>query len=199
MGGFLLTVGTAFGYAAGWTPYAADYTRYLPSTVSPARTGFFAAAGLFVSCVVLEIVGAASVTIGAGVARTIRPGRSPPSWRSPAGEGDAAGHRDRRHRRQRDQHLFRGNGFRDDRDQTARPRRARAGDGVLRRGRIPGGVVGVARRRAQLRGVPADHRLLDRAVAGRGVRRPVPAPRPAGRRFPLRPVLRQLGRAGCRS
>src|SRR6478752_3307786 len=28
MGGFLLTVGTAFGYAAGWTPYAADYTRY---------------------------------------------------------------------------------------------------------------------------------------------------------------------------
>jgi biotin transporter BioY len=23
LGGFLLTVGTAFGYAAGWTPYAA--------------------------------------------------------------------------------------------------------------------------------------------------------------------------------
>jgi NCS1 nucleoside transporter family len=64
LGGFLLTVGTAFGYAAGWTPYAADYTRYLPSTVSRARTGLFASAGLFLSCVVLEIVGAASVTIG---------------------------------------------------------------------------------------------------------------------------------------
>jgi nucleobase:cation symporter-1, NCS1 family len=64
MGGFLLTVGTAFGYAAGWTPYAADYTRYLPSTVSAARTGLFASAGLFLSCAVLEIVGAASVTIG---------------------------------------------------------------------------------------------------------------------------------------
>ena len=64
VGGFLLTVGTAFGYAAGWTPYAADYTRYLPSTVSTARTGFFASAGLFLSCVVLEVVGAASVTIG---------------------------------------------------------------------------------------------------------------------------------------
>ena len=64
MGGFLLTVGTAFGYAAGWTPYAADYTRYLPATVSTARTGFFAAAGLFLSCVFLEVVGAASVTIG---------------------------------------------------------------------------------------------------------------------------------------
>jgi NCS1 nucleoside transporter family len=64
LGGFLLTVGTAFGYAAGWTPYAADYTRYLPSAVSRARTGLFASAGLFLSCVVLEIVGAASVTIG---------------------------------------------------------------------------------------------------------------------------------------
>ncbi|WP_123029392.1 purine-cytosine permease family protein [Mycolicibacterium stellerae] len=64
MGGFMLTVGTAFGYAAGWTPYAADFTRYLPSTVSAARTGFFASAGLFVSCAVLEIVGVASVTTG---------------------------------------------------------------------------------------------------------------------------------------
>ena len=64
MGGFLLTVGTAFGYAAGWTPYAADYTRYLPATVSTARTGLYASAGLFLSCAVLEIVGAASVTIG---------------------------------------------------------------------------------------------------------------------------------------
>ncbi len=64
LGGFLLTVGTSFGYAAGWTPYAADYTRYLPSTVSTARTGFFAAAGLFLSCAVLETVGAASATVG---------------------------------------------------------------------------------------------------------------------------------------
>lgn len=64
-GGFLLTVGTAFGYAAGWAPYAADYARYLPATVSAARTGFFAAAGLFVSCAALEIVGAASATAGA--------------------------------------------------------------------------------------------------------------------------------------
>ncbi|MCV7216843.1 cytosine permease [Mycobacterium crocinum] len=64
LGGFLLTVGTAFGYAAGWTPYAADYTRYLPATVSTARTGLFASLGLFLSCTILEIVGAASVTIG---------------------------------------------------------------------------------------------------------------------------------------
>ena len=28
---FLLIVGATFGYAAGWNPYAADYTRYLPA------------------------------------------------------------------------------------------------------------------------------------------------------------------------
>ena len=67
LGGFLLTVGTAFGYAAGWTPYAADYTRYLPATVSTARTGLYASLGLFLSCAVLEIVGAASVTIGPAI------------------------------------------------------------------------------------------------------------------------------------
>ncbi|BBZ29494.1 cytosine permease [Mycolicibacterium madagascariense] len=69
LGGFLLTVGTAFGYAAGWTPYAADYTRYLPSSVSTAATGLFASAGLFLSCAVLEIVGAASVTIGPALSK----------------------------------------------------------------------------------------------------------------------------------
>src|ERR1700726_1254807 len=31
IGGFLITAGAAFGYAAGWNPYAADYTRYFPS------------------------------------------------------------------------------------------------------------------------------------------------------------------------
>ncbi|WP_280266320.1 purine-cytosine permease family protein [Nocardia wallacei] len=62
-GGFLLTVGTAFGYAAGWNPYAADYSRYLPSSVSRRATGGFASAGLFVSCLWLTLVGAASATI----------------------------------------------------------------------------------------------------------------------------------------
>ena len=31
VGGFLLTLGAVFGYSAGWSPYAADYTRYLPA------------------------------------------------------------------------------------------------------------------------------------------------------------------------
>ncbi|HEX5407251.1 MAG TPA: cytosine permease [Pseudonocardiaceae bacterium] len=60
-GGFLLTTGAAFGYAAGWNPYAADYTRYLPAGVSAKMTGLWAGLGVFVSCMLLEIVGAASV------------------------------------------------------------------------------------------------------------------------------------------
>ncbi|ASR04301.1 cytosine permease [Gordonia rubripertincta] len=64
IGGFLLTMGAAFGYTAGWTPYAADYTRYLPPTVSKVKTGLFASSGLFLSCTFLMVVGAASVTIG---------------------------------------------------------------------------------------------------------------------------------------
>jgi NCS1 family nucleobase:cation symporter-1 len=63
-GGFLLTAGAAFGYAAGWNPYATDYTRYLPANASRRAVGGWAAIGLFLSCVLLEIVGAASVTAG---------------------------------------------------------------------------------------------------------------------------------------
>jgi NCS1 nucleoside transporter family len=65
LGGFLLTVGAAFGYAAGWNPYAADYTRYLRPDVSRVATGLWAGLGVFVSCVILEVVGAASATIAA--------------------------------------------------------------------------------------------------------------------------------------
>jgi nucleobase:cation symporter-1, NCS1 family len=63
LAGFLLTVGATFGYAAGWNPYATDYTRYLPPTASPKAVGLAAGLGVFVPCVVLEVVGAASATL----------------------------------------------------------------------------------------------------------------------------------------
>jgi len=65
IGGFLLTVGASFGYAAGWNPYATDYTRYLPPATNKVATGVWAGLGVFVSCAFLEIVGAASATIAA--------------------------------------------------------------------------------------------------------------------------------------
>ncbi|MDQ6729087.1 MAG: cytosine permease [Actinomycetota bacterium] len=63
IGGFLLSVGAAFGYAAGWNPFASDYTRYFKPETNRASTGLWSAAGVFLSCVALEIVGAASATI----------------------------------------------------------------------------------------------------------------------------------------
>jgi NCS1 family nucleobase:cation symporter-1 len=62
-GAFLLIVGATFGYAAGWNPYASDYTRYLPADTSKARTGLYAGLGVFVSCLVLELAGAASTSM----------------------------------------------------------------------------------------------------------------------------------------
>jgi NCS1 nucleoside transporter family len=60
-GAFWIALGTTFGYAAGWNPYASDYTRYLPPGSGKA-SGWFAAVGLFASTTLLETVGAATVT-----------------------------------------------------------------------------------------------------------------------------------------
>src|SRR5438094_7314331 len=62
-GGFTLLFTATFGYAAGWNPYAADYTRYLPPTTNRQMVGFWAAMAVFVSCVVIETAGAALATV----------------------------------------------------------------------------------------------------------------------------------------
>jgi len=62
--GFTLTFSAAFGYAAGWNPYATDYTRYLPAGIGRARVGLMAGLGDFLSCTALMIIGAAAVTVG---------------------------------------------------------------------------------------------------------------------------------------
>ncbi len=72
-GAFLIMTAAAFGYACGWNPYAADYTRYLPATVSGRLTGVYAGLGVFVSCVLLETGGAAMVS-AAGKNAAVLPG-----------------------------------------------------------------------------------------------------------------------------
>ena len=74
-GAFLLTVGATFGYAAGWTPYGSDYTRYLPKATPKWAVALWPGLGVLVSCVILEIVGAASATvlIPAKLAATLSP------------------------------------------------------------------------------------------------------------------------------
>jgi NCS1 family nucleobase:cation symporter-1 len=63
LGGFLISLGAAFGYAAGWNPYATDYTRYLAPDTDKKKVGLYAGLGVFVSCVALETIGALSATI----------------------------------------------------------------------------------------------------------------------------------------
>jgi len=62
-GGFLITFGAAFGYAAGWNPYASDYTRYQRPDVNRTMVGLWAGFGVFISCVILEIMGAGLATV----------------------------------------------------------------------------------------------------------------------------------------
>lgn len=63
VGAFMLTTAAAFGYAAGWNPYASDYTRYQSPGVDRRAVGWWAGFGVFLSCVVLEIAGAGLATV----------------------------------------------------------------------------------------------------------------------------------------
>ena len=60
---FIIAFFIAYGYAVGWNPYASDYSRYLPRATNRRRVGLFAGLGVFVSCAVLEIVGAGVGTL----------------------------------------------------------------------------------------------------------------------------------------
>ena len=60
-GAWWVLLGATFGYAAGWNPYASDYTRYLPAGSGKAA-GIWAGVGVLVSCILLEVFGAAAYT-----------------------------------------------------------------------------------------------------------------------------------------
>lgn len=64
VGLFILMTTAVASYVFSWSPYAADYARYLPATTS--RRAIFGAvfAGAFLGCVWLQILGAAVATIG---------------------------------------------------------------------------------------------------------------------------------------
>ena len=70
-GGFTLAFSAAFGYTAGWNPYAADYSRYFSPSIDKRRVGLFAGLGNFLACTFLMVVGAASATIGVGTGSNV--------------------------------------------------------------------------------------------------------------------------------
>src|SRR5262249_6403167 len=49
--------GAVFGYAVGWSSYAADYTRRQPATPPSSRVFWYAFAGVAVPCILLELLG----------------------------------------------------------------------------------------------------------------------------------------------
>ncbi|CAI5758144.1 unnamed protein product [Candida verbasci] len=61
-GGVLSFGGTVFGYASGWTTYAADYTVYQPRNVNHYKIFFGVFAGLFLPLCFALILGAACAT-----------------------------------------------------------------------------------------------------------------------------------------
>jgi NCS1 family nucleobase:cation symporter-1 len=62
IGGVILGTALAFSYATGWVPCASDYSRYLPQSAGAKRVWWYAFAGCALPCIVLEIMGAATVT-----------------------------------------------------------------------------------------------------------------------------------------
>jgi NCS1 family nucleobase:cation symporter-1 len=57
-GAFSIGVALAYGYTQGWTPFAADFTRYLPANSSPKAVGLAAGLGNFTATTLLMSVGA---------------------------------------------------------------------------------------------------------------------------------------------
>ncbi|MEN9992621.1 MAG: hypothetical protein RLY83_191 [Actinomycetota bacterium] len=56
--GFTLTAGAAYGYTAGWTAFASDYTRYLPADTNKRALGWAAGLGNFTSTTLIMVTGA---------------------------------------------------------------------------------------------------------------------------------------------
>ncbi|CAN8101113.1 unnamed protein product [Discula destructiva] len=64
-GSILSFAASVFGFATGWTSYAADYTVYQPEGSSRPRIFFWVFGGLFVPLVFTELLGAAVMTASA--------------------------------------------------------------------------------------------------------------------------------------
>lgn len=63
LAGFTLTAAAAYGYTAGWTVFACDYTRYLPANTDTKELGLAAGLGNWLTTTLLMIVGAVAWTV----------------------------------------------------------------------------------------------------------------------------------------
>ncbi|HVB54361.1 MAG TPA: cytosine permease [Candidatus Acidoferrales bacterium] len=72
-GGFIITIGLALSYAMGWMPFASDYSRYLPRATKPSSIIWWTALGMFIPCLILEWMGALTVSIAMPAATAANP------------------------------------------------------------------------------------------------------------------------------
>ncbi len=54
---FALVVAAVFSYLMSWSPYASDYSRYLPEGTSPLRIALYAMAAGAIACTGVELIG----------------------------------------------------------------------------------------------------------------------------------------------
>lgn len=64
LGLFVLMTTAVASYVFSWSPYAADYARYLPAATSKPAIFMAVFVGAFIACVWLQVLGAAVATIG---------------------------------------------------------------------------------------------------------------------------------------
>ncbi|HET9030389.1 MAG TPA: cytosine permease [Candidatus Aquilonibacter sp.] len=62
LAGFIFATALAFSYATGWVPCASDYSRYLPRSSNARAIWLYSFIGCALPCIVLEIMGAATVS-----------------------------------------------------------------------------------------------------------------------------------------
>ena len=198
-GAFLIELGATFGYAVGWNPYASDYTRYFKPDTSKPAIALWSGLGVFLSCVLLETVGAAAGTLPS-VASAANPTAG---WTGifPTWLGDLTliaivigGIAANALNIYSGAISFTAIGFK-------LPLAARRAIVALGFGAIGFFVAwaGLAQRGRGLQQLPADHRLLDRPLARGHVLRHVPAPPPgpgADRAPALQQEVHQLGGPG---
>ena len=80
--GFVTFGAAVYGFATGWSSYAADYNVNQPEDTPPSRVFWLTFLGVFVPCVLLEILGMAFTT---GIANV-------PAWKAAFGStGDVGG------------------------------------------------------------------------------------------------------------
>ena len=69
--GFVTFGGAVYGFATGWSSYAADYNVNQPENTAPGRVFWLTFLGVFIPCVLLEILGVALTSYKAATGGTL--------------------------------------------------------------------------------------------------------------------------------